>query len=252
MTVDDVARHAISKLCSIHFPATKKSALRIASMGEEKWRIHVVGAPALDKIAFGMLPEKKEVYKYLRIGLSKKYILITQHPVSEQWEQSAAQIKETLRAAKHFNMPIVINYPNADAGGRRMIREIEKNRSNPLFVIRPSIPYEMFLAVEKYAAVWAGNSSGAMIESSLFHTPVVNIGIRQNGRERGNNVINTANSHVKIIEAIRKSLYNTRYRKSISRTLSPWGDGHASKQVVKILENLRITPQLINKSQTHG
>lgn len=247
MTVDDTARHAITKLCSLHFPATKKSAQRIVSIGEEKWRIKIVGAPALDQILFRPLPTKNEVYRYLKIHPSKKYILITQHPVSEQWDKSAFQIRETLKAVKQFKMPIVATYPNDDAGGRQIISEIEKERKNPLFTIRPSIPYKMFLAVEKNAAVWIGNSSGAMIESSSFHTPVVNIGIRQNGRERGNNVLDATNDHAQIYKAIRSSI-DAKYKKKISHGKNPWGDGKTSERVVKFLENLRISPRLINKS----
>ncbi len=250
-TVDEIARHTITKLSNLHFPATRVSAQRIEKMGEEKWRIHIVGAPALDMILHGNLPSKREVYRFLDIRPSLPYILVTQHPVSQEWTESGRQMRETLRAVKHFGIPVVVTYPNADAGGRVMIREINKEEGNSLFRIKPSIPYAYFLAIEKYAAVWVGNSSGAMIESSSFHTPVVNVGDRQKGRERGLNVIDSPHIHTRIEKAIRKSLSDKKYRKRLQKIKNPWGDGKTGMRVVKILEKTDFNTQLLNKHLTY-
>lgn len=237
-TVDDAARHAITKLSSLHFAATKDAAARVKKMGEEKWRVHLVGAPALDVILREKLPSSKEVNDFLLIPQGAAFILVTQHPVSEAWEDAGEQMKETLAAVKAFTLPVAVLYPHADAGGRRLIAEIEKERHNPLFRIFPSVPYKMFLALERDAAVWVGNSSALCIESASFKTPCVNVGERQTGRLRGSNIIDVTYRRTLISEALKKSLEDTRYLAGLLRLKNPWGDGRTAQRVVKVLERL--------------
>ncbi|MDD5039768.1 MAG: UDP-N-acetylglucosamine 2-epimerase [Patescibacteria group bacterium] len=250
-TVDETVRHAITKLSHLHFPATRVSAKRIEQMGEEKWRIHVVGAPALDVILNQKLPTRKELFEKLKINTNQKIILVTQHPVSGEWHRSTQQMKETLKAVKFLQLPVIVTFPNADAGGRAMIKEIRKEGKNPLFHIFPNIEYKYFLALEREVSVWVGNSSGAMIESSAFHLPVVNIGTRQFGRQRGANVIDVGYLRKEITKAINKSLNDKVYLEKIAKSKSPWGDGKTSQRVVKILEKLHIDSKLVNKQLTY-
>lgn len=250
-TVDEIARHAITKLSSIHFLATDESARRIQKMGEEDWRIHVVGAPALDIILNEKLPTREELCRELGIYSKKRFLLVIQHPVSEETENAARHAEETIAAVKKTGLPAVIIYPNTDAGGRKIIEVIEKEKNNPLFHIFPSLEYKTFLALEREAAVWIGNSSGAMIESSSFKTPVVNIGIRQAGRERGENVIDVGYDRDEIAEAINKSLNDKDYLRRLSVIKNPWGDGKTGPRVAEILENVKITPSLLTKKITY-
>lgn len=250
-TVDELARHAITKLSHIHFPATKESAERIRKMGEEDWRINVVGAPALDVILNEKLPSRKELFKKLGINPKQKVILISQHPVSGEVEQAGKQIKETLAAVKKFGLPVVITYPHADAGGRKIIEVIEKEKNNPLFKIVPSLPHKHFLALEREAAVWVGNSSGALIESSSFVTPVINVGTRQIGRQRGNNVINAGYNADEIATAINRSLNDKKYLTKLAKIKNPWGDGKTGTRVAKILEKIKIDDRLLTKQITY-
>jgi GDP/UDP-N,N'-diacetylbacillosamine 2-epimerase (hydrolysing) len=250
-TVDEIARHAITKLATIHFPATNESAERIRKMGEEEWRIHVVGAPALDMILNEELPSKEELYGKLGLKREDKFILITQHPVSEEVEDAGKQMEETIFAVKEVALPVVVTYPNADAGGQKIIEVIEREKNNPLFHIFPSLEYKMFLSAEREAAVWIGNSSGAMIESSSFKTPVVNIGIRQKGRQRGNNVIDAGYDRNEIVSAIDKSLNDKDYLEKISKIKNPWGDGKTGPRIAEILENLQIDSALLAKRLTY-
>lgn len=246
-TVDECARHAITKLCNLHFCATKESAERIKRMGEEKWRIHIVGAPSLDNILHQKLLDRKTLCRKLGVDCRKRIILLTQHPVSEEWEDAARQMRETLEAVKTFRLPVVAIYPNADSGGRSMIREINKEKNNPLFHIFPSLAYRDFLALEKEAAVWVGNSSAGMIESSSFKTPVVNVGTRQLGRQRGNNVIDVGYDRNEIKKAVEKSLFDKKYLAKLRKIKNPWGDGKTGPRVVKILEQLEINRKLLAK-----
>lgn len=246
-TVDEVARHAITKLSHFHFPATKLSAGRIKKMGEENWRICVVGAPALDIILGEKLPDRKTLFKYLKINPKQKVILLIQHPVSEKWQEAGKQVRETMAAIKEFNLPVVVIYPNADAGGRRIIKEFEEEKNNPLFHFFPNLEYKQFLALEKEAAVWVGNSSAAMIESSSFKTPVVNVGTRQLGRQHGNNIINVGYNKKEIYSAIHKSLFDKTYLSRLKKVANPWGDGKTGPRIVKILEKLKINNRLLTK-----
>ena len=246
-TVDELARHAITKLAHIHFPATKESAERIKKMGEEDQRIHVVGAPALDVILNEKLPTREELFKELKIDPNQKVILVSQHPVSGEVKQAGKQIRETLAAVKKFGLSVVITYPHADAGGRKIIEAINREKNNPMFRIIPSLNYKKFLALEKECSVWVGNSSGAMIESSSFKTPAVNIGTRQMGRQRGDNVIDTGYDRYEIEKAIYKSLNDFKYQTKLKKVKSPWGDGKTGPRVAKLLENLKIDSKLLKK-----
>ena len=251
MTVDDSSRHAITKLSHLHFPATKESARRITKLGEETWRIHTIGAPALDQILHASLPNRVQLCRNLGLDPGKKFILLTQHPVSEALNQARKQIRETIAAIKKFGLPIVAIYPHPDPGGRKIIAEIDKEKKNNLWRIFPTIDHANFLALEREAAVWVGNSSAAMIESASFHTPVVMVGLRQQGRLCGKNVISVYYDRRKIIFAITKSLNDITYLKKLARIENPWGDGHAAEHLTRILKHVPIDNRLLHKQITY-
>lgn len=250
-TVDEVARHAITKMAHIHFAATKESARRLKKMGEEGRRIHIVGAPALDVILNEKLPSRTELFRKLNLDPVKKVILVLQHPVSEEWQDAGKQMEAIFAAVKFFGLPVLVVYPQADSGGREIVKVIESERKNPLFHIFQSLPYQDFLALEREVAVWVGNSSAALIESSSFKTPVVNVGTRQLGREHGENVINVSYEIAEIKKAIARSLNDERYLASLQKIKNLWGDGKTSPRVVNILENLKIDSRLLTKQITY-
>lgn len=246
-TIDEVSRHAITKIASIHFPATKDAALRIKKMGEDAWRINIVGAPALDTILNEKLPTRSGLLSDLEMNPKEKFILVLQHPVSEEVVNAGKQMRETIEAVKKFNMPAVFIYPHTDAGGKKIISEILKEKNNPLFKIFPSLEYKKFLALEREASVWVGNSSAALIESSSFRTPVVNVGGRQIGRERGLNVLDVSYDRNQIYKAIYKSLNDKKYLNKLKKIKNPWGDGKSANRIISVLEKIKITPDLLNK-----
>lgn len=249
-TVDELTRHAITKLSSLHFAATEESAIRIRKMGEEEWRIHVVGAPALDIVLNEELPTREEVFE--KLDLSKvPFILVAQHPVTEQIDKAGRQMEETIAAVKSFNLPVVVTFPNADAGGRRIIKVLERENGNSYFHIFPSLEFKDWLALERECAVMVGNSSSGMIESSSFHTPVVNIGDRQKGRERGDNVIDVDYNREQIKKALEKSLNDERYLAKLAVIKNPWGDGKTGERIRKILEEMEFGEKLLKKQITY-
>jgi UDP-hydrolysing UDP-N-acetyl-D-glucosamine 2-epimerase len=254
-TIDEIARHAITKLAHIHFAATKSSAERITKMGEEPWRVHVVGAPGLDDIAEHKYSERNQIFSELGLDADKPIMLVIQHPVSTELSDADSQMRSTLDAVKEVceekNTQAVIIYPNADAGGRRMIDVIKEYSVHGFFKIFPSIPREKFLGLLRYSAVMIGNSSSGIIEAPSFGVPVVNIGSRQDGRERACNVIDVGYDRAAIKKSIEKALYDNEFRKDVKLCISPYGDGTAGKRIADVLSSLKIDKKLLCKKVTY-
>lgn len=245
-TVDEIARHAITKLSHIHLPATKKNAERIIKMGEEPWRVFVVGAPGLDSILKEKLFAKKEIAEKYKLDLSKPILLVLQHPVTIEIGKAAKQMRETMEAVRELGFQTIVIYPNADAGGRRMIKVIEKYRKYPFIQIYRNIAHKDYLSLMNIADVLVGNSSSGIIEAPSFHLPVVNIGKRQEGRERTENVIDVDYDKKAIRKAIQEAL-SEEFRKKVKRCKNPYGDGKTGKKVVKILSKIEINKKLLEK-----
>jgi GDP/UDP-N,N'-diacetylbacillosamine 2-epimerase (hydrolysing) len=246
-TVDDLARHAITKLSHIHFPATEESAERIIRMGEDPSRIFVVGAPGLDQILHEPLPEREDLEKRYQLDFSDKVLLVVQHPVTLEVEQAAKQIRETLEAVSSFQYQTLVIYPNADAGGRAMIEVIEEYEHLPFIRTYRSIPHKDYLSILRYSSVLIGNSSSGIIEAPSFGTPVVNIGSRQRGRQRGENVVDVGYGREEIASAISYVLNDRYYLNRINLKNNPYGDGNSGKRITNILSTISVNGQLLQK-----
>ena len=250
-TADENARHGITKLASLHLPATQDAARRLKRMGEEAWRIRVVGAPALDVIrGRRSLPSKSDLFGFLHFSAQKHFALLVQHPGS-QGSAAGGEIKETIAALKSVALPTVAVCPNADAGSFAIIRALEKERRNPRFRIFKNIPYDMFLAAEREAALLIGNSSAALIEGAAWKKPVINLGDRQRGRLRGKNVIDVPFNRKKIARVILAALHDRAFRRALLNMENPWGDGKTGPRVRKILENLPSDSELLSKQMSY-
>jgi len=246
-TVDELARHAITKLSHIHLAATKKSAERIKKMGEDFWRVFVVGAPGLDSILNKKLFSKKEIAKRYKLDLSKPILLIIQHPVTAEIKSAAGQMTETMESIKKIGHQALVIYPNADAGGRKMIKIIEKYRKYNFIRIYKSISHKDYLSLMGIADVLVGNSSGGIIEAPSFGLPAVNIGTRQEGRERAKNVIDVGYDKREIIAGIKKALFDKKFLRIVKRCRSPYGEGKAGEKILKVLKKIRIDKKLLQK-----
>ena len=247
--VDEPVRHAITKLSHIHFAATKESAQRIIKMGEEPWRVHVVGAPGLDLILNRPAFDDHQMAKKYRLDLDKPLIIVLQHSVVTEADEASNQILETLEAVKEIGCQTIIIYPNADAGGRRMIEVIKKYEILPFIKTFESLPHEDYLGLMKIASVMVGNSSSGIIEAPSLDLPVVNIGSRQIGRQRAGNVVDIGYSKEEIVREIRKLLKQTN-KPRLSR-ISLYGDGKAGERVAKILGIIKIDEKLILKRMAY-
>lgn len=247
-TVDDFARHAITKLAHIHFPATEKSKDRILGMGEESTRIFVVGAPGLDQILDESLVNRDELAEKYRLDFSQPVILVVQHPVTLEVDHAREQIIETLEAVVSLKYQTVVIYPNADAGGRAIIEMIQQYSSYPFIKTYSSIQHREYISLLKEASVLVGNSSSGIIEAPSFNLPVVNIGTRQEGRERAENVIDAGYQRDLIKKAIQKALFNTDFQEKVKMCKNPYGDGKTSEKITSILSDIRIDTKILKKN----
>ena len=249
--LDEYARHAITKFAHIHLPATKKSAERIIKMGEEEWRVHIVGSPALDVILNESVLPAEVLTEELGINLSQLLILLVQHSVTTQVDEAAEQMRETLEAVVEIGNPTALLYPNSDAGGRRMIEVIKEYERYPFIKTFKSLPRREYLSLMKLARVMVGNSSSGIVEAPSFGLPAVNIGIRQEGRERGKNVVDVGHSKQEIVKAIEKALTDKEFLEEVRKCESPYGDGKTGPRIAEILSKIEIAPQLIQKKITY-
>lgn len=250
-TVDEFARHAITKLAHIHLPASQQSADRIIKMGEESWRVFVVGAPGLDSILNGKLLTRDELAKKYNLDFSKPVFLVLQHPVTTEAEDASMQMQETMEAIKELGYQTTVIYPNADAGGRQMIKVIEDYKKYPFINIYKNLPSVDYLSLLKAASVMIGNSSSGIIESTPFLLPAVNIGIREKKRERAENVIDVDYSKEDIKRAIQKALSDKEFKEITKKARSPYGDGKTGKRIANILASIKIDKKLLQKQITY-
>lgn len=250
-TVDELARHAITKLAHIHLAATRKAAERIIRMGEDPWRVHTVGAPGLDSILNEKLFSKYRMAKKYYLDLSKPVLLVLQHPVTTELEHAPAQMRETLEAVRELKYQAVVIYPNADPGGREMIKVIERYKKIPFIQIFRSIPYKDYLSLMKAASVIVGNSSSGIIEAPSFCLPAVNIATRQEGREKAKNIVHVDYNKKQIKKAIKKALHHKKFKKPIKKCKNPYGNGQASKRIARILSQVKIDNRLLQKKITY-
>lgn len=249
--IDEPTRHAITRFAHIHFPATKESADRIIRMGEEAWRVHVVGPLGIYAMTSRNFIPKNKLCKMLDLNPCKPILLVLQHPVTTQNEKADEQMNQTIEALAALEEQAVIIYPNADAGGRKIIRVIEQNMEYPFFRIYKNLAYLTFTSLMRISSVMVGNSSSAIVEAPLFGVPAVNIGLRQEGRERGGNVIDAPHEKDKIIKAIKKALFDEDFRRKVKKSANPFAVGkNGGQRIANVLASVKIDDKLLRKTLT--
>ena len=250
-SLDEPVRHAITKLAHIHFPSTQTSAQRILAMGEEPWRVHVVGDTHIDQVFLGAVTSEDELRIRYALPKDGPFVLVLQHSDSTEPSRSAAQMAETLSAVATFGIRTLLIYPCSDQGFEGIIGEIEKATKPPLITVHQNIPALDFIGLEKLAACLVGNSSAALIEAPYFGLPAVNIGNRQQGRERAGNVIDVGYDRAAIRVAIAKSLNDGQFRAHIRTLKPPFGDGTAYKRILEVLATVDLNDKLLNKRMAY-
>jgi len=251
--IDDSVRHATTKLSHIHFPVSKQSADRIINLGEEPWRVHNVGAPGLDLLLNEKFPDKRTLMSVLDLPISEQenYIVFVQHPVTSETKSAAEQYTTTISALRKIGLPVVLIYPNADSGSSQIINIIKKVENEDWVHVFKNLDRINYLSLIKYTSVLVGNSSSGILEAPSLKTPVVDIGNRQKGRERAENVIHTDHNLDDIEKAINMSIKDEDFKKKVEVCKNPYGDGTAGKQIADILTELSLDKKLIDKKITY-
>ena len=255
--LDDSVRHAMTKLAHIHFTTNEQAAERIKRMGEEHWRIFNVGMPVLDLVAEKKYADKNDIYKKYKLNPEKPILIFTQHSVTTEFEQATKQILPLLKAleecATEMNCQVIITYPNDDAGGKRIIHEIVKlaEKNNPLIQIHQSLGRYYYHGVLNVAAACIGNSSSGIKETPAFHCPCINIGNRQQGRLRGNNVIDVGYDKNELKQAVLKCLNNKEFKEQVCVCKNPYGAGNSGLRIAEVLATTEINKTLIQKQMTY-
>lgn len=245
--VDEPIRHSISKFAHVHFPITKQSARRIEALGEEKKRIHLVGSTAFDGVALGRLKSKKELAKEFGLDMDLPWLLVVQHPASLDKTLPRLQITPTIEALRGIRAEKIVIYPNSDTGSDVFLTALRSVSSEQHFTLAASLSRMTYLAFLKHAGVLVGNSSSGMIETGRFKLPVVDIGGRQIGRERGANVIHVDYDAAAIKRAITRALAPS-FRARVMRARDPYVSHGASPKIVRVLEGVRLDQQLFHKT----
>jgi len=243
--LDEYNRHAITKISNIHFAASKKSYERIIKLGENPKYVFNTGSPSIDDISENRITKKNDLEKKYKLKFRGNEILLLQHPITTQSELSKKQILTTLNAIVKLKLFTIAIAPNSDAGNQEIFKNLKNYSKKYNFItMYTTVPRTDFLGLLKNCGVFVGNSSSGMIEASYLNIPVVNIGIRQEGRERGRNVTNVEYSTKAIFTAIRKSLKNK--DKKIKKE-NLYGSGSASAKIVRHLEKIKLDKELIKK-----
>lgn len=250
-TIDESIRHAITKIAHIHLVHTKENAERIVKMGEDKKRIFVTGALTLDTILNKDLKSKDEVFKKYNLNPDEATLLVVQHPITTLKDKGYSQMSELLLALDSIKEQTVMLYPNCDSGGKNLIKLIKKYEKKSYLKVFKSLPHEDYLSIMKSASLMIGNSSSGIIEAPSFKIPVINIGGRQKGRTRSENIIDVEPNKDKILDAINYVTNNKNFTKKVKLCKNKFGDGKASQKIVTILKDIEISDKLIQKQITY-
>lgn len=238
--IDGLARHAIGKLVHLHFAANTDAVERLVKLGEEKWRIHNVGAPQLDDMRLTVL----NLEDFTQQIKPRQYNLCVYHAVTEEFYHVTNHIRNFCIAVKHDSRKRIWILPNNDAGSSLVRSEIIESMSGD--IIYDNLPREQYLSLLKFCNCIVGNSSSGILEAPFYKVPAVNVGNRQHGRIQANNVINCGNT----VDEIQLALANVNSieRESIN---SVYGDGRSSERIIELLTKYYRSEKLLMKRLTY-
>jgi UDP-hydrolysing UDP-N-acetyl-D-glucosamine 2-epimerase len=247
--IDGLARHALGKFAHLHFAANHDAGERLRKLGEQDFRIQVVGAPQLDELVAGDMTPADELARRFDFDPRSPYLLVLQHPVTEELGQAEAQIRATLEALGRFDMPKIWVMPNNDAGCDIIRDYMLSNRTGDtqIFV---NLKRRDYLGLLQHCSCIVGNSSSGLLEAPTFEIPAVNLGRRQESRLRGANVVDAPFVTDRIAAAIGTAL-SPEFRRSLKGSANPYGDGHSSERILDILQSTARDDRLLIKNLTY-
>jgi UDP-hydrolysing UDP-N-acetyl-D-glucosamine 2-epimerase len=259
--LDDSVRHAMTKLAHLHFTTNQQASNRVLAMGEEPWRVHTVGFPAIDLIMEGRFASPGEIVSRFGLDLARPVLVFTQHSVTTEFERAEQQLAPSIGAIERLaakGVQCIVTYPNNDAGGRAIIESVEVlgARQLPNVQIHRSLgrhAYHGLLALARdpgSRVACVGNSSSGIKETPAFGCPTVNIGSRQEGRLRGTNVLDAAYDTESIETAVEQCLYDEAFRVHCRNAPNPYYLGGAGVKIADVLAQVPLDAALLRKRMT--
>lgn len=230
-TVDESIRHAISKFAHVHFVCTEEARERLIQLGEEKDRIHIIGSPDIDIMVSKDLPSLKDAKKRYSIEF-EKYGILMYHPVTTEYDSISVRIQKIVDAIIESDRNYIVIYPNNDLGSEVILHEYERLAGNEKFRVFPSLRFEFFLTLLKYADFMIGNSSAGVREAGIYGIPVIDIGTRQYGRyheSTSKNIVHVSENKNEIQNAIKNI-------KTFAIETHLFGDGKSTMRFYEVID----------------
>jgi len=240
--IDEVIRHALTKLSSLHFTAIEEYRRRVIQMGEHPKTVFNVGEVGLDNLNRISYHNKDDFEISIGSKLSKRNLLVTYHPeTTKSLDSNVADFNELLNSLRELlNTLLIFTKSNADVGGKKINNLIDDFVDNhPNAICFNSLGRVRYLSALKYVDAVIGNSSSGIVEAPSFNVASINIGDRQKGRVRAESVIDVSPTQHEIRDAL-KTVYSTGYSEVLRNVSNPYGQGDSSAQVVKILEDINL------------
>ncbi|WKK80828.2 UDP-N-acetylglucosamine 2-epimerase [Marivirga arenosa] len=251
--IDNSVRYAASKFAHLHFTTLEEHKKNLLKLGEEDWRITVMGNPALDRFLAIETVSKNDVLKHFGISYDKNYCVLIQHSIITEVEEQRKRILITLEAIAESGYFCFINYPNSDAGSSEIIRAYDEYimKYPKQFKVFKNLDRLQYVNLLRNADFLLGNSSSGLLEAPSLGLAAINIGSRQRGRVHGDNVIFVDNDKDQIVKAIDFVNTNEEYLEKVAKKQNPYGDGNSAEKAVEVLTSVEINKNLIYKNITY-
>lgn len=245
-TVDEPVRHAISKLAHYHFVTTKSARERLIRMGERPEHIFVTGAPGLDSLTGAARYSRHELCSKYGFDPNRPLVIMVFHPVLQEWQSAGTQASEIMQAIITERCQALCLMPNSDAGGQLIRDVLRQHAGHPDIRLDEHLTRDDYLSWLSAADALVGNSSSGIIEAATFGLPVINVGSRQDGRERSGNVIDAEPQAAAIALALRTAL-----KTGHGSWENIYGDGRAGERIVELLATVPLSRGLLLKTNAY-
>jgi|TARA_B100001964_G_scaffold244285_1_gene325126 UDP-hydrolysing UDP-N-acetyl-D-glucosamine 2-epimerase len=245
--VDELVRHALTKMSHYHFVALKSYKRRLIQLGEEKWRVKVAGVHGINLLKSIKKISIDKLSKKIGINLSEPYLLLTFHSVTQELKKTKYQINSIIKAIKKTELNVVITYPNADVGHDKIINTLLKKLSNKKkYKIVKNCGLSLYSNLMQNCLAMIGNTSSGIVEAASFNVPVINIGTRQDGKFKPKNVIDCKYSWRDIYSNILR-IKNGKLLYKLKSVKNPYDAKISLKKVVKIILNVNKRDKILRK-----
>ena len=250
--IDNSVRYATSKFAHIHFTILKQHKENLIRLGEDEWRIHNLGNPALDKFINTKKLTLEELENKTGYNLNNgQFGMLIYHPIITQIDSEGDNINTIIQSLRKTNLKYLINSPNSDAGYANIVKYYEENLLNDKqFTLFKNLDREIYVNLLRHSKLLVGNSSSGLIEAPSLSLPVINIGPRQKSRFNAGNVIFVDYDENEINNAIVLTQSDL-FKENIKNIKNPYGNGESALNIANVLFTLNIDKELIHKNITY-